>query len=167
MQGLAALCKHLLTVAAFVQICVVMWALKWQNRGRSFCVGLIFTGINAFMTSGDVMHACKKRLVSHAAPHLETMYFLHKEINVHTCIGSAIQAGDGLLIEECVNQPSLSMQGVSMRLMWLGGWTRASYDIRNGRLHQANVERFPHSSPPEHLRHGLLRTYSSTKPDIQ
>ena len=59
------------------------------------------------MTSWDVMQACKKRLARHAASYLEITDSLHKESNAHTCIGSAIEGEDGLLMKECVGQPSL------------------------------------------------------------
>lgn len=45
----------------------------------------------------------------HAASYQEIMDFLHKGSDVPTCIGSAIQTEDDLLIEECVGQPSLSV----------------------------------------------------------
>ena len=84
-----------------VQVCPAARTAERQNRGRVFSVQAIYR-CQRFHDVRDVMQACKKRLARHAATYLETMDFLLVERNVHTCIGSAVEAEVGLFIEECV-----------------------------------------------------------------
>ena len=63
MQGLTSICAHLLTHAGFQY--VLLRELQSDRIEGEFSVYRQSTGANAFMTSGDVLTACKKRLASY------------------------------------------------------------------------------------------------------
>lgn len=119
MQGLAALCKHLLTRADFKF--VLLREVQSDKIEGEFSVYRQSTGANAFMTSGDVMQACKKRLARHAASYLQSMEFSSAENKAHTCVGAAVEAEDASFIENCVAQPVLSVPEESCAA-YVAGW---------------------------------------------
>ena len=77
MQGLTSICAHLLTHAGFQY--VLLRELPSDRIEGEFSLYRQSTGVNAFMTSGDVLTACKKRLARYAYPYLETL-----EVTVET-----------------------------------------------------------------------------------
>lgn len=120
MQGLAALCRYLLTYADFKF--VLLREIQSDKIEGEFSVYRQSTGANAFMTSGDVMQACKKRLARHAASYLESIECLAVEYKTHhTCVASAVDAEDASLIEDSVAQPVLSAHEESCAA-YVAGW---------------------------------------------
>jgi len=105
MQGLVAVCQHLMTHAGFNY--VLLREIQSDRIEGEFSVYRQSTGANAFMTSGDVMQASKKRLARHAASYLESMDFTTEQ-KTHSCIGPAISTEDAASIEGCVGELSLS-----------------------------------------------------------
>ena len=117
MQGLTSICAHLLTHAGFEY--VLLRELQSDRIEGEFSVYRQSTGANAFMTSGDVLTACKKRLARHAASYLETLD-VNGETMAHTCVTSAIDAEDATFIEDCT-EPSLSIHEESSAA-YVAGW---------------------------------------------
>ena len=117
MQGLTSICAHLLTHAGFQY--VLLRELQSDRIEGEFSVYRQSTGANAFMTSGDVLTACKKCLARHAASYLETLD-VNGETMAHTCVTSAIDAEDATFIEDCT-EPSLSIHEESSAA-YVAGW---------------------------------------------
>ena len=118
MQGLMAVCSHLLHQADFKF--VLLRELQSDKIEGEFSVYRQFTGANAFMTSADVVRACKKRLARHAATYLEDLD-LKLETQAHLCIGPALQGEDAAVVEGCEAVPSLSAQEESSAA-YVAGW---------------------------------------------
>ena len=116
MQGLAAVCHHLTSRAGFNY--VLLREIQSDRIEAEFSVYRQATGANAFMTSGDVIQACKKRLARHAASYLQSMDFTDQP--KHSCIGPALQE-DAAYIEDCVQQQQLSTQEESCAA-YVAGW---------------------------------------------
>ena len=91
MQGLTSICAHLLNHAGFQY--VLLRELQSDRIEGEFSVYRQSMGANAFMTSGDVLTACKKRLASHAASYLETLD-VNGKTKAHTCVTTAIDVED-------------------------------------------------------------------------
>lgn len=117
MQGLASICAHLLTHAGFQY--VLLRELQSDRIEGEFSVYRQSTGANAFMTCGDVLTACKKRLARHAASYLEAIE-VTVETTPHTCVATAIDAEDAAFIEDCT-EPSLSIHEESSAA-YVAGW---------------------------------------------
>ena len=117
MQGLTSICAHLLNHAGFQY--VLFRELQSDRIEGEFSVYRQSTGANAFMTSGDVLTACKKRLASHAASYLETLD-VNGETKAHTCVTTAIDVEDATFIEDCT-EPSLSIHEESSAA-YVAGW---------------------------------------------
>ena len=77
------------------------------------------TGANAFVTSGDVFTACKKRQARYAVSYVETLE-VTVETMAHACVTIAIDAEDAVFIENCT-EPSLSIQEESSAA-FVAGW---------------------------------------------
>ena len=117
MQGLTCFCEHLLTHAGFQY--VLFRELQSDRIEGEFSVYRQLTGANAFVTSGDVLTACKKRLARYAASNLETLE-VTVETMAHTCVATVIDAEDAKFIENCFD-PSLSIHEVSSAA-YVAGW---------------------------------------------
>ena len=109
MQGLTCICEHLLTHAGFQYVLLRELQSDWIED--EFSVFRQSTGANTFVTSGDVLTACKKRLARYAASYLETLE-VTVETMAHTCVTTAIDGEDAKFIEDCT-APSLSIHEVS------------------------------------------------------
>ena len=99
--------------------CVILRELQSDRIEDEFSVYRQSTGANAFMTSGDVLTACKKRLARYAASYLETLK-VNMETMAHTCVTTAIDAEDATFIEDCT-EPSLSIHEESSPA-YVAGW---------------------------------------------
>ena len=117
MQGLSSICTYLLNHAGFQY--VLLRELQSDRNEGEFSVYRQSTGANVFMTCGDVMTACKRRLARYAASYLETLK-LTVETTSHTCVATVIDTEDATFIEECT-EPSLSVQEVSSAA-YVAGW---------------------------------------------
>ena len=117
MQGLSSICTYLLNHAGFQY--VLLRELQSDRNEGEFSVYRQSTGANVFMTCGDVMTACKRRLARYAASYLETLK-LTVETTSHTCVATAIDTEDATFIEECT-EPSLSVQEESSAA-YVAGW---------------------------------------------
>ena len=117
MQGLASICTHLLNHAGFQY--VLLRELQSDRIEGEFSVYRQSTGANAFMTSGDVLTSCKKRLAKYAASYLKTLEGT-VETTTHTCVVTAIDAEDAAFIEDCI-EPSLSIFEESSAA-YVAGW---------------------------------------------
>ena len=117
MQGLSSICKHLLTHAGFQY--VLLRELQSDRIEGEFSVYRQSTGANAFVTSGDVLTACKRRLARYAASYLETLE-VTTETMAHTCATIAIDSEDATFIERCT-EPSLSIHEESSAA-YVAGW---------------------------------------------
>ena len=117
MQGMTFICTHLLTQAGFQY--VLLRELQSDRIEGEFSVYRQSTGANAFMTSGDVLTACKKRLARYTASYLETLE-VTVETMAHTCVTTAIDAEDATFIEDCT-EPSLSIHKESSAA-YVAGW---------------------------------------------
>ena len=117
MQGLTSICAHLLNLAGFQY--VLLRELQSDRIEGEFSVYRQSIGANAFMTSGGVLTACKKRLASHAASYLETLD-MNGETKAHTCVTTAIDVEDATFIEDCT-EPSLSIHEESSAA-YVAGW---------------------------------------------
>lgn len=98
MQGLVAVCSYLLTSAGFEY--VLLREIQSDRLEGEFSVYRQSTGANSFMTTGDVVSACKKRLARHAASYLQSIDTQPQPIE-HTCMGTAIVLEDAASIERC------------------------------------------------------------------
>ena len=117
MQGMASICAHLLTQAGFQY--VLLQELQSDKIEDEFSVYRQLTGANDFMTSGDVLTACKKCLARYAASYLETLEVTVETMG-HICVTTAIDAEDATFIEDCT-EPSLSIHEES-RAAYVAGW---------------------------------------------
>ena len=103
MRGLTFICAHLPTHAGFQY--VLLLELQSDRIEGEFSVYRQSTGANAFMTSGNLLTACKKRLARYAGFYLETLE-VTVETMAYTCVTTAIDAEDATFIEDCT-APSL------------------------------------------------------------
>ena len=117
MQGMASIYKHLLTQAGFQY--VLLRKLQSDRIESKFFVYRQSMGVNAFMTSGGVLTACKKRLARYAASYLETLE-VTVETMAHTCVTTAIDDEDATFIEDCT-EFSLSIHEESSAA-YAAGW---------------------------------------------
>ena len=125
MQGLTSICAHLLTRAGFQY--VLLRELQSDRIEGEFSMYWQSTGANAFVTSGDVFTACKKRLARYTASYLETLG-VTVETMAHDCDTTAIDAEDAAFIKDCT-EPSLSIQEENSAAFvtgWLAGWRRSA-----------------------------------------
>ena len=117
MQGMATICVHLLTQAGFQY--ALLRELQSDRIEGEFSMHRQSTGARAFMTSRDVLTACKKCLVRYAASYLETLE-VTVETMAHTCVTTAIDAEDATFIEDCT-EPSLSIHEETSAA-YVAGW---------------------------------------------
>lgn len=118
MQGLVAVCKYLLTSAGFEY--VLLREIQSDRLEGEFSVYRQSTGANSFMTVGDVISACKKRLARYAASHLQLIE-TQAEPTQHSCLGDAVDLGDATIMEECTTTVTLTVNEESAAA-YVAGW---------------------------------------------
>ena len=126
MQGLTSICAHLLTRAGFQY--VLLRELQSDRIEGEFSVYRQSTDANAFVTSGDVFTASKKRLARYAASYLETLE-VTVETMAHACVTTAIDAEEAAFIEDCI-EPLLSIQEESSAAYVAGEEARGTLDLQ-------------------------------------
>ena len=123
MRGLAAVCKYLLNTAGFTY--VLLREIQSDRIEGEFGVYRQSTGVNAFMTAGDVSAASKKRLARHAAKFLKSLEFEEEQHN-HVCIVSVV-IDDASAMEESVSSITLSSSEKSS-CAYVTGWLEGKCD---------------------------------------
>lgn len=116
-EGMIALCKHLFTIGFDY---VLLREIQSDRIEGEFSVYRQSTGGNAFMTTGDVSSAFRKRLARFAASFLQSIESDTSNENCHTCVGP-ITAEDASSIEECISDVSLSCQE-ERSAAYVAGW---------------------------------------------
>ena len=122
MQGMASICAHLLTQAGFQY--VLLRELQSDRIEGEFSVYRQSTGANAFMTSEDVLTACKKRQARYAASYLETL-----EVTAGTWpipvlpLPLMLRTPPSLRTALSLHSPSTRK---AVHLRWQGGWRRSA-----------------------------------------
>ncbi|XP_070196711.1 uncharacterized protein [Littorina saxatilis] len=117
MQGLAAVCKYLLTSEHFES--VLLREIQSDRLEGEFSVYRQSTGANSFMTTGDVFYACKKRLARHAATYLKSIE-LQPEPKEHTCLGP-VMLEDAASIDKYTAEVTLTVNEESSA-SYVAGW---------------------------------------------
>lgn len=117
MKGLVSVCNHLVTHAGFDY--VLLREIQSDRLEGEFSVYRQSTGANAFMTSSDVLAACKKRLARHAASYLVSLE-CQKEEKLHTCMGPMI-TDDAVSIESSIENVTLTTSEESSAA-YVAGW---------------------------------------------
>lgn len=118
MQGLIAVCRHLLTSANFEY--VLLREIQSDRLEGEFSVYRQSTGANTFMTTGDVTSACRQRLARFAASYLESLE-TQAETKEHTCLGTDINLEDAASIERCTGDVTLTVSEESSAA-YVAGW---------------------------------------------
>ena len=118
MEGLIAVCHYLFTTADFEY--VLLREIQSDRLEGEFSVYRQSTGANCFMTTGDVISACKHRLTRFAASYLQSIE-VQPEPKQHTCIGTAIDLDDAASIEKCASEVTLTISEVSSAA-YVAGW---------------------------------------------
>ena len=116
-EGMIAVCKHLFTIGFNY---VLLREIQSDRIEGEFSVYRQSTGANAFMTTGDVSAAFKKRLAQFAASFLESVVSDASIDNPHTCVGP-ITAEDASSIEESISDVYLSCHE-EMSVAYVSGW---------------------------------------------
>ena len=121
MRGLSAVTKHLLS-SGFQY--VLLREIQSDRIEGEFSVYRQSTGANAFMTAGDVISACKKRLARHAASFLESIDVTADDStstsDKHRCCGPLV-AADGEAIESSISDVTLTANEESC-CAYVAGW---------------------------------------------
>ena len=118
MQGLIAVCEHLLTSANFEY--VLLREIQSDRLEGEFSVYRQSTGANSFMTTGDVASAYQKRLARYAASYLESLE-TKAETKEHTCLGGDINFEDAASIEKCTGEVTLTVNE-ERSAAYVAGW---------------------------------------------
>lgn len=117
MEGFIAVCNYLFTTADFEY--VLLREIQSDRLEGEFSVYRQSTGANCFMTTGDVISACKRRLTRFAASYLKSIE-VHPEPKPHTCLGNAIVVDDAASIEKTA-EVTLTINEVSSAA-YVAGW---------------------------------------------
>ena len=119
MQGLIAVCRYLFQNADFKY--VLLREIQSDRLEGEFAVYRQSTGANSFMTTGDVVSACKHRLTRFAASYLQSIEVCPERKELHTCLDHAITLEDAASIERCTEEGTLTVNEESS-VAYVAGW---------------------------------------------
>ena len=120
MNGLNAVSKHLIEYGGFKY--VRLREIQSDRIEGEFSVYRQSTGANAFMTCGDVLNACKKRLARHAASFLKDIDITDDDSDTpkHVCSGPLVTE-DAESIERSISDITLTANEESC-CAYVAGW---------------------------------------------
>ena len=124
MEGLIAVCRYLINEENFQY--VLLREIQSDRIEGEFSVYRQSTGANSFMTTGDVVTACKRRLARYAASYLRSID-MNPEPKEHTCMGTAVELEDAVSIEKCTTGVTLTTSE-ECSAAYVAGWLEMKCD---------------------------------------